>query len=478
LNYGRIVRNTSGKTYTAHVRFNWRSATATGKTDPIDLVLQPNATEVVDVAAMQAQNLLPADAHWATVTLSAPVQPNELVAVAASYDKTGRYGAQTPFNDQLASHWEGGMWEVDSAHNSLLAIGNGGSKTLQAELTILYNQGSQQYQILQTLAPDEQMLVDLGKLIREQIPDKSGHTLPTDLTSGAYRIRDMTDIAAGTVYEGKVIVDKTNGHAAYGCAICCGPKAPIMAINPLPDPVGGFANQQVQAPNSCGGGIQTITGDFPTWWTDNTAVATANGNRINGIAVGTTNHHALSKLMYWGPLEYADPCPQDQQQGDAGTCVGGLKFSGTANAFVFVGSDSHIVSANSYFLSGTPTGGTYGATSSDSSDTLTPTFVSSLQLEKVTVQTADQSTTNGDRTLTFSYTPPSCPRFTLTQTVTARKFSYLTNNNPSNQCTLGFGTTRFTSTQSTHIRTKLPSMLTAVSEGRLLLKRSTKRRRV
>jgi hypothetical protein len=284
------------------------------------------------------------------------------------------------------------------------------------------------------------MLVDFGKLIHDQIPDKSGHTLPTNLASGAYRIRDLTDAAAGTVYEGKVIVDKTNGHAAYGCAICCGPKFPFMAIDPLPVPVSGFANQQVQAPNSCSAGMLNVTGDFPTWWTDNTSIATANGHQINGVAVGATNHHALSKLMYWGPREYADPCPQDQQQGDAGTCVSGLKFSGTANAFVFVGIDSHIVSANSYFLSGTPTGGTYGATSSDSSDILTPTFVSSLQLEKVTVQTADQSTTNGDRTLTFSYTPPWCQRFTLTQTVTARKFSYLTNNNPSNQCTLGFGT--------------------------------------
>jgi hypothetical protein len=95
------------------------------------------------------------------------------------------------------------MWEVDSTHNSLVAIGNGGGKPLQAEFTILYNQGAQEYRIEQTLAPDEQMLVDLGELIHDQIPDKSGHTLPTNLASGAYRIRDLTDAAAGTVYEGK-----------------------------------------------------------------------------------------------------------------------------------------------------------------------------------------------------------------------------------------------------------------------------------
>lgn len=53
-----------------------------------------------------AQNLIPADAHWAAVILSAPVQPDDLMAVAASYDQTGHYGVQTPFSDQLAARWE------------------------------------------------------------------------------------------------------------------------------------------------------------------------------------------------------------------------------------------------------------------------------------------------------------------------------------------------------------------------------------
>jgi hypothetical protein len=59
-------------------------------------------------------------------------------------------------------------------------------------------------------------MIDFGKLIRCQIPGKDGHVLPPDLTSGAYRLRDLADPAAGGLYEGKLIVDKTNGHAAYG----------------------------------------------------------------------------------------------------------------------------------------------------------------------------------------------------------------------------------------------------------------------
>jgi len=142
-----FIRNPSGKSYTAHIRFNWRSATASGKSAPLDLPFKANETRVIDVDALQAQKLLPADAYWASVILSAPVLPDELLAVAASYDQSGRYGAQTPFSDQLAAHWEAGKWEVDSMHNSLVTIGNGSNKAERAQLTILYNQGREQYKI-------------------------------------------------------------------------------------------------------------------------------------------------------------------------------------------------------------------------------------------------------------------------------------------------------------------------------------------
>ncbi len=47
------------------------------------------------------------------------------------------------------------------------------------------HQGTQRYDLEQTLQPDEQMWIDVGKLIREHAPDKNGKTLPADLTSGS-----------------------------------------------------------------------------------------------------------------------------------------------------------------------------------------------------------------------------------------------------------------------------------------------------
>jgi hypothetical protein len=108
---------------------------------------------------------------------------------------------------------------VDATHNSLVTIANGSDKIARAQLTILYNHGSGQYQLEQTLAPDEQMALDFGKLIHDQVPDKNGHFLPPGLTEGTYRLLDLNENPVGSLYEGKEIVDKTYGHASYTCMI-------------------------------------------------------------------------------------------------------------------------------------------------------------------------------------------------------------------------------------------------------------------
>jgi hypothetical protein len=229
-----LLRNTTANLINAALRFNWRTdAGATGKGQGPTLRLNPYETRRVDVAALQDGKTLPADANWASVTITTDSKPDELMAVAASYDATLRYGAQTPFTDQLAFKWEGGMWEYDPYHDSIITAGNGGTKPTQAAFTIFYNQGTQRYDLEQTLQPDEQMWIDVGKLIREHVADKNGKTLPADLTSGSYEFRDLTNTGVGTLFEGKVIYDKTYGHVAYGCAQCCGYQRPSLFYNPL-----------------------------------------------------------------------------------------------------------------------------------------------------------------------------------------------------------------------------------------------------
>ena len=121
-----FLRNPSAAAFTAQVAFHWRSGTTTGKST-LPVRLDPHATSIVDVAALQANSTIPASAQWAYVSIAAAIKPDDLLAVATSFDSSGRLGAQTPFTDQAANHWAGGIWEVDPTHNTLIAVGNAGN---------------------------------------------------------------------------------------------------------------------------------------------------------------------------------------------------------------------------------------------------------------------------------------------------------------------------------------------------------------
>ena len=220
------------------------------------------------------------------------------MAVAASYDQTLRYGAQTPFSDQLSFQWEGGMWEYDPYHSSIITAGNGGTKPTQAAFTIFYNQGTQRYDVEQTLKPDEQMWIDVGQLIREHVPDKNGKTLPPDLTMGSYEFRDLTNKGVGTLFEGKVIYDKTYGHVAYGCGTCCGYAQTVVFYAPLGVPFPGTAGQGVNSYQNCNLDWEDVSDSFwNTWTSANTSIATVNYYATHtGVATGSTTSYASAYL--------------------------------------------------------------------------------------------------------------------------------------------------------------------------------------
>ena len=235
---------------------------------------------------------MPPDARWTSITLTTDSNPDEVVAVAASYDSTLAYGAQTPFSDQLAFHWVGSLWEYDAQHDSLITAGNGGTKPVLADFVLYYEPGAQVYDMQQTLQPGDQMWVDVGKLIREHVPDRNGKLLPADVTSGTYEIRDLTNKAVGTLFEGKVVFDKTYGSATYGCAGCCGwvPAHFSLFYDPLGIPVGDGVWQGVEGFDGCINQYDDATYLFDNGWsTANQSIATVDTHGLHtGMGVGST----------------------------------------------------------------------------------------------------------------------------------------------------------------------------------------------
>ena len=142
------------------------------------------------------------------------------------------------------------------------------------------------------------MWIDVGKLIRERVPDKNGEFLPADLTSGSYEFRDLTDFAVGALFEGKVIYDKTYGHVAYGCANCCGTMSTQLWFNPLGVAFSGTAGQGVNGYDNCALAWTDISNYFNgNWLTANTAVATVNSYGMHtGVSVGSTTSSTWSNL--------------------------------------------------------------------------------------------------------------------------------------------------------------------------------------
>jgi hypothetical protein len=304
-----LIRNTTASPVSAELRFNWRSPSAVGKEAGPSLHLSPFETRQVDVSALQEQEVLPAKANWTSVTLTTKGRPDEVVAIAASYDSTLRYGAQTPFSDQLSFRWEGGQWQYDVQHNSIITVGNGGTKATRTAFTIFYNQGKDKYELEQTLQPDEQMWVDVGKLIRQRVPDKNGKALPVDVASGSYEFRDLNDVGVGSLFEGKVVYDKTFGHVTYGCAHCCGIQSVYLQYSPLGVPFQGTSSNGVEGDDQCGDTGLHLSGLFlGNWKTTNSAIATVDYYaKHTGVGVGSTTSVTSGQISAAGRAT----CPQE-----------------------------------------------------------------------------------------------------------------------------------------------------------------------
>jgi len=199
------------------------------------------------------------------------------------------------------------MWQYDSYHDSIITVGNGGTRPTQTAFTIFYNQGAQRYDLEQVLQPDAQMWIDIGKLISEHVPDKNGNLLPPGVTSGSYEFRDLTDIGVGSLFEGKLTYDKTYGHAVYGCAECCAYGETVPWYVPIDVVILTEVQNGVNGLDSCTGKMVDVSQTFYNNWSSaNTGIVTVDkyGNHT-GKAAGSTTTETSGSL----PKPAARLCP-------------------------------------------------------------------------------------------------------------------------------------------------------------------------
>lgn len=237
-----------------------------------------------------------------------PGRSADLVAVALSYDKGSHHGLQSPFSETLSRLWAGGMWHVDPTHNTFIATGDGWAEPTTAEATLFYDGGKGRYNMKQRLLPNQQMWIDVGRLVHDQIPDSDGRTIPPDVMTGSYELRDVDHPLIGSLYEGKLVIDKTYGHATYGCGLCCGYIDVVLIPAPFDEPPGIDNDDVIQTEDTCSGEIVDVTSAGYNWGSSNTAVATLPNPTLHTIATGTATGGAEVELQGPGRAE-RDECP-------------------------------------------------------------------------------------------------------------------------------------------------------------------------
>jgi hypothetical protein len=184
-----------------------------------------------------------------------------------------------------------------------------------------------------------------------------------------------------------------------------------------------------------------------------------------GSAVFASNNGTSMNITQSGPVQIRAVQPSSAQANiQLSASVNGIQrlvnftvmqFQVQGNPFIFVGNDPALVTANKYLaMNGSgqaaqPLGGTFTVTSSDATDTYTTGSL--VGIPWVSVNTGDQSNTNLDRALTFTYTLSLGGNASQTMNVTARQFAYLQNDMPVNACGLAYGTDyTYTYTVFTH----------------------------
>ncbi|MGH9500083.1 MAG: hypothetical protein ACRD3L_13160 [Terriglobales bacterium] len=173
-----------------------------------------------------------------------------------------------------------------------------GHPPTRAQVTLFYNGGKSKYRVEKSLAPGEHIWLNLGELLHDQLPDSDGATIPPDVMFGSYELRDLGHPVIGQLYEGKLVVDKTYGHASYGCNHCCGYSQSQLSPTPLGGPPGIDNTDTYQSYSVCNARWEDFDEAFNPSSTNN-GIATLNAAlNLHTVAAGNATASAKNTLPF------------------------------------------------------------------------------------------------------------------------------------------------------------------------------------
>jgi hypothetical protein len=258
---------------------------------------------------------------------------------------------------------------------------------------------------------------------------------------GSYELRDLDHLGVGSLYEGKLVIDKSWGHGYYGCAGCCGYGRAVLNPNPLSGGIGTGAYNISDALDGCSDTWDDVTDETYNWASANPGIVSISNAYSHFSSPGSTGGRGNVQLQ--GDIARRD-CPvmtyEPQNTQDAKPFVGVTPGPTTILAFASGATNPQNTCVN-ITASSSPSGGSFSWTTSSSTVALTNTTNATVTVCSV----ADQySNAVGDVSVMVSYTAGGQSASATTTLTVLEPVSLTTTNDNANNtghtCVSGSGT--------------------------------------
>jgi len=440
-----VLRNISSDPISLVPTLWWMEGGSPRSAQLSTVTLAPWRTQSLDMRSVLSASGLRNFNGSFNLAFEGQLKAGSLIMTSGSVDQTNSYVFEVVprFVGESASK-SLQYWSTGNGDDTMVTIWNPADEAQDFAYTFFFSGGH--YMLPLHLEPRATRSFNVSEIIQSQVPDADGNIVPASVHEGGAKI-------AGSMAENQhilVAIDSgtynvRKATCSNNCQECDGYTSAQLADNPFAVGVGGMHQQNLSL--TYGSGTQYNFNGNASWSSSNTSMATVAAGLIRGVSVGSPT---INAVVYNVPLQEGyictgpNSCPTSTFAESSPGTVLSLYVDG--KNYIFVGNDSNELFGNRFRMYGDagfttdpqPTGGTSSASSSNTSDAITQF---SQHPPGFQFQTSDQSVTTGDRTLTFAYTLNG-QSTSAQNNVTARQFSYLTNNNPSSTCTLGHGTSR------------------------------------
>ncbi len=311
-----LLYNASGHPRSVSVRATYALHGVSRSQELGHLLVAGGSVSAFDLSSSPLNGVTPDD-HSVHLEQSFEGNEDDLLTQAGSVDDSGNYVFEV---DTQPEQWTISRtlcyWSVFGETDSMISLWNYTQHPTDLNLTLYYSGGT--YTVPIHLAPSASYEVNVGTLIRLQLPDVAGHILPTYITQGSAILSDakgenqhMEVTSAVSTYNVR------NGTCSNQCGSCNGVTNAFVDPSTLNLSTPGSASVSAFLSYNTGS-VENVTYSA-IWGSSKTDVATVDSSGVvSAVGAGSANYSftAVNYPMY---LPY--------------TCMGNSFSCSTSNFF-------------------------------------------------------------------------------------------------------------------------------------------------